>query len=248
MVFDHYDVPISLKQRTRNRRMTNTKSDVCKSHICTDATPIRTTFKQFMANSKTKESLTYYLANKIMTHFKSHDTEVIVSTQCGAQSNKRNVDHLSSTQEEADTLLLLHALYMAGTGVEVQIMSPDTDVMILALRRYPKLGLNPSFITGVGSRRRVVYLKPIYDSIGERLAAALPGFHAFTGCDTTGRFAGKGKQRCWKCLKKCKDDVITAFSNLGTTAKISPEIERALEQFVCQLYLPGTTLSDLSAV
>lgn len=248
MVFDHYDVPISLKQQTRNRRMTSTKTGVGKSHICTDATPIRTTFKQFMASSLTKDSLTDYLANKILAHYKSHDTEVIVSTQRGARSNKGDVDHLSSTQEEADTLLLLHALHVARSGAQVQIISPDTDVLLLALRRYPQLGHKSSFVTGVGGKRRTIFLKPIYDSIGARLADALPGFHAFTGCDTTGHFAGKGKQRCWKALKKSRDNVIAAFVQLGTTDTISPEMERALEQFVCQLYLPGTDLSELAAV
>jgi hypothetical protein len=147
MVFDHYDVPVSLKQQTRERRTKNTKTGVGKSHICTDATPIRTTFKQFMAISKTKDSLTDYLANKILDHFKSHDTEVIVSTHRGARPNQGNVDHLSSTQEEAETFAL-HALHAVRSGAEVQILSPDSDVLLLALRRYPVLGHNPSFVTG----------------------------------------------------------------------------------------------------
>jgi hypothetical protein len=201
-----------------------------------------------MACSKTKDSLTDYLANKILDHFKSQDTEVIVSTQRGARSNQGNVDHLSSTQEEADTLLLLHALHAVRSGTEVQIISPDTDVLLLALRRYPQLGHNPSFVTGVGVKRRTISLKPIYDSIGERLAASLPGFHAFTGCDSTGHFAGKGKQACWKVLKKSTNNVIEAFIQLGTRCAISPEMEIALEQFVCQLYLPGTELCELSSV
>ena len=129
MVFDHYDLPISLKQQTSERRMTSTQTGKGKSYICTDATPIRTTFKQFMASIKTKESLTDYFANKIPDHSKMHDIEVVVSTQRGTWSNHGNVDYLSSTQEEADTLLLLHALHVASTGTEVQIISPDTDVV-----------------------------------------------------------------------------------------------------------------------
>uniref|UniRef100_A0A8C4PX78 Uncharacterized protein n=1 Tax=Eptatretus burgeri TaxID=7764 RepID=A0A8C4PX78_EPTBU len=146
------------------------------------------------------------------------------------------------------TLLLLNALHVASTGAEVQIISPDTDVLLLALRRYPQLGHNPSFITVVGDKRRTIFLKPMYDSIGDCLAAALPGFHAFTGCDTTGHFAGKGKQGCWKALKKSSVNVIEAFIQLGSNRTISPEMELALELFVCQLYLPGTELCELSSL
>ena len=158
MVFDHYDVRMPLKQQTRERRMASTKTPMGKSHICRDAAPIRTTFKQFVASIKAKDSLTDYLANKILDHYQSHDTEVIVSTQRGARSNHGDVDGLSSTQEEADTLLILHALHAVRTGSDVQIMSPDTDVLLLALWRYPQLGHNPSFVTGVGVKKRKIFL------------------------------------------------------------------------------------------
>ena len=208
-----------------------------KSHTCRDATPIRTTFKLFVASIKTKDSLTDYLANKILDHYQSQETEVIVSTQRRARSNYGDVDGLSSTQEEADTLLILHALHAVSTSADVQIMSPDTDVLLLALRRYPQLGHNPSFVTGVGIKTRTIFLKPIYDAIGEHIAAALPGFHVFTGCDTIGHFAGKGKSRCWKALKKSTDNIIEAFTQLGTTQAIPSEVEISLEQFVLSTVL-----------
>ena len=33
------------------------------------------------------------------------------------------------------------------------------------------------------------------------MTSALPGFHAFSGADQTGHFAGKGKLTCWQTLK-----------------------------------------------
>ena len=111
----------------------------------------------------------------------------------------------------------LHALSVAGAGAEVTIISPDTDVLLLALRRYRQLGHNPFFVTAVGNKKRVIFLKHICDSIGERIAAALPGFHAFTGCDTTGHFAGKGKQGCWKALKNHQLMSLKPLYNLAQT-------------------------------
>jgi len=186
-----------------------------------------------VASNKIKDSLIEYLANKIMDRYKSHETEMTVSTQRGARPNHGSVDHLSSTQVEADILLILHALHATHTGLGVQIMSPNTDVLLLALRRYPQLGQSPSLITGFWFKRRTIFLKPTHDVIGGNIAAALPGFHAFTGCDTISRFKGKGKSGCWKALKQSTDDVLKAFVQLCKAHAISPEVVIALEKFVC---------------
>ena len=50
--------------------------------------------------------------------------------------------------------------------------------------------------TGHGTQQRRIQIKKIYDELGPARAAALPGFHAFTGADITGSFAGKGKLQC----------------------------------------------------
>lgn len=88
----------------------------------------------------------------------------------------------------------------------------------------------------------------IMTKVRHHIAAALPGFHAFTGCDNIGRFKGHGKLTCWKTLQKASSNIIEAFVQLGTTSIITPETRTLLEEFVCQLYLPGTTLKELSAV
>jgi hypothetical protein len=93
-----------------------------------------------------------------------------------------------------------------------------------------------------------VLLKPIYDALGSDLVATLPGFHAFTGCDTTGRFAGKGKKSCWKVFQKASKGVIGAFGNLGKGKQPSSEDNKLLEEFVCRLYQPKTKETSVSQV
>ena len=110
-----------------------------------------------------------------------------------------NVKHLCSSQEEADTKLILHSLDSVRRGAtELYIQSPDTDVFILSLRRYRQLCENTYFVTGVGNKKREISLGPVVQSLGITRTAALPGFHAFTGADQTGRFACKGKLTCWQ--------------------------------------------------
>jgi len=67
------------------------------------------------------------------------------------------------------------------------------------------------------------------------VCAALPSFHAFTGCDSTSAFVRKGKTP-FKLLCKSQP-AIGAFPILGTTANIVDESTYLnIEQFVCSMY------------
>jgi hypothetical protein len=91
---------------------------------------------------------------------------------------------IPSTQEEADTLLILYAVAVSCQGNTIHISK--SDVLVLALWRVPDLKPNSVIIMGSGDRRRQVKLKLINVALGAERAAALPGFHALTGSDTTG--------------------------------------------------------------
>ena len=78
------------------------------------------------------------------------------------------------------------------------------------------------------------------NALGAAKTEALLGFHAFTGSDTTGRFAGKGKLTCWQALGRCTMEVVSAFTVLGTSQVLGVDTELAIEAFVCELYEPGT--------
>ena len=111
-----------------------------------------------------------------------------MATKVGAASNGPRIDHLQSNQEEADTLLILHANEAFAPGsrlASVHIVSPDTDVFVLALQKLHLMGNNVPMLVGTGSKRRLVKLQPTYQALDENLAAGLIGFHAFTGSDTT---------------------------------------------------------------
>jgi len=98
----------------------------------------------------------------------------------------------------------------------------------------------------VKNKKRLVPLRPVAHALGAAKAEALPGFHAFSGADTTGRFAGKGKMSCWQALSRCPAVVVSVFVALGTSEELKPDNESAIETFVCQLYEPGTTAVDVS--
>ena len=103
---------------------------------------------------------------------------------CESKGNKKDMSYLKSDQEEADTKIVLHALDATASGAtEIRIHSPDTDVFILCLRRYPDICQNTVFVTGKGQNYREINLQPIIRHPRKPRAS--------TGRET-GRFNGEG--------------------------------------------------------
>ena len=155
----------------------------------------------------------------------------------------------SHSQTNESLKLILHSLDATSNGAtSIRIHSPDTDVLVLTIRRYPSICHDTCFVTGTGQKRRFIPLQPIYNALGPNKSAALPGFHALTGTDITGRFAGKGKMTCWKVMQKLHEDdeIVQALTQLGATEKPSEASVLALEAFFCTLYLPHTELTNIA--
>ena len=79
----------------------------------------------------------------------------------------------------------------------------------------------------------------IIDYIGRSKALALPGFHAFTGCDTTSSFMGHAKGTAWKVWISYPAATI-AFLELSTPVEDMDELLPMLpiiETFVNKLFL-----------
>ena len=89
---------------------------------------------------------------------------------------------VSRATTKKQTQIILHALdATADDATELSIYSPDTNVLVQAIRRYPEMCLNKSFVTGSATTRRTIKLQPIVEAFGSAKTAALPAFHALTG-------------------------------------------------------------------
>ena len=120
------------------------------------------------------------------------------------------VSDLTSTQEEADTQTLLHALHAVHAGYNtVVITADDIDFLILCL------GFNndipcPIYIyikkerRGTQSCTWFFVVGKVARALGHDIFVMLYGVHAFTGCDTVSACAGHGKIRIFKHVKKNK--------------------------------------------
>jgi len=156
--------------------------------------------KKLLAHVKTKAELTEYLAPKTLEKGRQSGKCVVVAWSCRCEATRMDASHLACNHKEADTKLLLHAVDVTiSEAASIEIMSPDTDVFVLSLRRFPQLCQNTTFVTGRGEHLRKIALRPIVDAPGPARIAALPGFHAWSGADVTRSFAGK--QKTWHVKK-----------------------------------------------
>ncbi|CAH0384973.1 unnamed protein product [Bemisia tabaci] len=247
VVFDTY-FSDSLKKDARENRSQG--KDPVQYRISAEMKVGSISMARLLAHEKTKDEITAFLAEKILKITSEAKKKFIVSWRDKAQSSEdlADVSSLCTTQEEADTKIILHAVYLASNGLDItHIFSPDTDVMVLALRRIPRLTPQVGIFLGQGMKK-FVDLIPIFNALGPLKASALPGLHALSGADITGSFINKGKLKWWKTFIDAGDDIHEALAKLGTGSSLDEEIRQRLEELVCKLYIPKTALKDVGEV
>ena len=73
---------------------------------------------------------------------------------------------LESTQEEADTKIILHGINAKQRGASsLFIYAQDTDVLVLSVRRYLQLPVNSFFVPKPGEE---ISLRSIYMALGQK--------------------------------------------------------------------------------
>lgn len=58
---------------------------------------------------------------------------------------------------------------------------------------------------GVGKNQRFINVTQLHKALGTNLSAALPAFHAFTGCDFNPAFFRKGKKRPFSIMTNSEE-------------------------------------------
>lgn len=103
--------------------------------------------------------------------------------------------YLQGDHEEADTLIAFHVAKI--TASHIIIRASDTDVLVILIgalgQQRPEVRSMVRIIMdcGKGNDRRYINISNITEILEESktgLSRALPGYHAFTGCDFTSAF------------------------------------------------------------
>ena len=83
--------------------------------------------------------------------------------------------------------------------------------------------------------RRYINISEIMSHMDDAVIQALPGLHAFTGCDYTSSFLNKGKIKPMELMLK-NDMYIEAMAKLGECPDVTLDIVKDIERYVCALY------------
>ena len=211
-------------------------------------------FKNFLPNGDNKTSLIRFVVEhwqKTPGRKRLEDKELYVT--CGNRCYKitaervEEEEELRSEQEEADTRLLLHVQHAANEQRyrSIIVSSEDTDVRILCLAFSFSIDV-PIYQRCVSQlNARYVDIGKIAHVIGQDACKALPGLHAFTGCDAVSAFAGIGKVKPLKRLLRKKEYQRT-FQQLGENWLMSEDLLMQLEAFVCDMYGSKNGISDVN--
>ena len=81
---------------------------------------------------------------------------------------------------------------------------------------------------------RFIDVTLLVENLGVELSKAIPAFHAFTGCDYSPAFIGKGKVRPFDLLVldfECQN----SFARLGTQ-DLDEDLIDTIQTFVCHMY------------
>jgi len=156
-----------------------------------------------------------------------------------------DVQDLQSSQEEADTRLLLHAEHCGRYGLAAAvIVSPDTEVFILAMAFTPELKCPLYFKLESKTGTEYIEVKKAADARGHEKCACLLGLHSFTGCDTVSSFAGRGKVSALRLLTH--EEHMTTLQSFGQSWDLSDESIQKLEALTCSLYSTRAAINSVN--
>ena len=148
------------------------------------------------------------------------------------------VEELENNHDEADTIICLQAEIIYEVGADnIIIRAAETDIAVMLLHHSDKLEAKLWMDVGtIGKNDRwYIPLSAIASSLGTGICAALPGFHAFTGCDHTSAFVRKGKARPLALVEK-DVEIQKVFEQLATDTNVNESTLTHLEKFTATIY------------
>ena len=205
-VFDEYIVrdgaEASLKLYKRNQRSATKHID----RKFTETIPIvPSKWQENLRSDVYKSQLFPFLARKICD-LKLPSGQLCITT-VGAKVLSTSDTDISGLQPcdhaEADTRVFVHALDAFKKGARsILIKTADTDIVVIAVAFVSYHAIPQLWVAfGTGKDFRYVAVHKIARALGQTYSAALPFFHAFTGCDTVSFINRIGKKTAWKIFR-----------------------------------------------
>ena len=237
---------ISIKNAERSRRA---RGDGIRTRILHCDQPCPKQWKRYLSVGGNKEELIEFLFNQwhqdcYAPYYRG--TLYVTHGECCHCLKVQNehvacteVSELYSSQEEADTRLLLHAFHVSQqvNRDTIIIQTPNTDVAVIACSVAHKIHSRILLNTGIKYRQRIIDITSVANNMGINICKALPGFHAFTGSDSTSSFCGHEKKVPFELMiSSSNTHHLSTMMSIGETVSPSPSLLSQCEEFVCHMY------------
>ena len=118
----------------------------------------------------------------------------------------------------------------------IVVEANDTNILaILICNQHKFEGMHIWMEVGnfANNSLRFIDMSLLVEHLGEELSKSIPAFHAFTGCDYSLAFVGKGKIRPFELLAK-DPEYQNAFSRIETE-DIDEDLINVIQSYVCKL-------------
>ena len=228
----------SLKEATREKRGKGKRKKVGES------TKLPRNWQNFLLDSLNKEELFALLSKRIGSfECPTEGKKIFITSGENVMSCGERVMQ-SCNHEEADTRMIVHIVDALKDGAKsIFVRTVDTDVIVILVGHFHQLTVyGPLDIWvgfGMGKNYRCYHINDICRQLGEKKANALPLFHAFTGCDTTSSFSGRGKKtawEAWKCYPEATDAFLYMKENPFDTIEITSPHFKTFERLTVLMY------------
>ena len=240
--------PTAIKDGTRAKRKGKQRKQI-RTKIQRDDQGLPR-WKTFIHDKANKTELVAYVARKVHEASLADPGVPVVQSGGGVADDDTAVhcsdsaidtQGLASDHEEMDTRCFTLSAHAKRDGAKrVVVWCRDTDVRVMAVYfcSGDRAASQPTeFFMKTGTRKSPSWF-PAHDpgnELSEKVKSNLPGYHAGTGCDTTGGFVDHPKHALFKVYTSMPE----ALDGLGRGELTDAKIE-AFERFVCQGYAPGT--------
>ena len=221
-VFDRYNKENSIKSVERSR---GGGGEIVWSHMIS-GNRVVPNYKQFLRSTGNKASIFAFIGKYVEENAPSRLTNRMSIVLSGGYADREIakqvtkhgsvlLNHLSSSQEEPDTRMILHATDLYRESSRLIVRADETDVLIILLFYHAKVSLAPEVYMHAGHAGKIVTCEryiPVHSIAAkpdELFCLCLSALHALTGFDSTNAIFKLGKCTAYKTLLKNTDKLAT---------------------------------------
>ena len=249
VVWDRY-LTDSLKNCTREKRGPGVRVKVGPQ------ARVPKNWNAFLRDSTNKDELFNYLSEEVDHVQWDCSREIYITKGSLVIAKGGGKPMFDCTHEEADTRVIVHLLHALENGQSrVEIRTVDTDVVVLLIgkffdvqAKYPLVDIGVAF--GVGKHFQYIHVNSVCGKLGKDQSESFPAFHAFSGCDTTSSFCGKGKKsalQTWRSFPEATEAFLHMQQNPFVAVNYSSPHFKTLERLTVLMYDKRSTFHSVNA-